>query len=131
MPKVGHRQHKALNNRAENSHVPIRKRERFMQGFRYWPALQQFVSTFSAVRDHFVPPRSHRSALSTHLHRLRAMSEWIRHSRCLKIDRIGHAAANGSLRDIAVHNPALTLNPAGAPMRRVGTSALAGYYGFF
>jgi putative transposase len=76
MPKVEHRQHKGLNNRAENSHVPVRKRERMMQGFRSWPGLQRFVSTFSALRNHFVPPRSHRSALSTHLHRLRAMAEW-------------------------------------------------------
>jgi putative transposase len=76
MPKVEHRQHKGLNNRAENSHVPIRKRERMMQGFRSWPGLQRFVSTFSALRNHFIPPRSHRSALSTHLHRLRAMEEW-------------------------------------------------------
>ena len=76
MPKVEHRQHKGPNNRAENSHVPIRKRERIMQGFRSWSALQRFVSTFSAVGNHFVPPRSHRSALSTHLHRLRAMAEW-------------------------------------------------------
>ena len=43
MPKVEHRQHKGLNNRAENSHVPIRKRERAMQGFRSWSGLQQFV----------------------------------------------------------------------------------------
>ena len=71
-----HRQHKGLNNRAENSHVPVRKRERMMQGFRSWSGLQQFVSTFSAVRNHFVPPRSQRSALPTHLHRLRAMAEW-------------------------------------------------------
>jgi hypothetical protein len=28
MPNVEHRQHKGLNNRAENSHVPLRKRER-------------------------------------------------------------------------------------------------------
>jgi putative transposase len=76
MPNVEHRQHKGLNNRAENSHVPIRKRERMMQGFRSWPGLQRFVSTFSTVRNHFVPPRSKRSALSTHLHRLRAMAEW-------------------------------------------------------
>ena len=34
MPKIEHRSHKGLNNRAENSHVPIRKRERMMQGFR-------------------------------------------------------------------------------------------------
>jgi putative transposase len=47
-----------------------------MQGFRSWPGLQRFVSTFSALRNHFVPPRSHRLAFSTHLHRLRAMAEW-------------------------------------------------------
>ena len=76
MPKVEHRQHKGLNNRAENSHVPIRKRERAMQGFRSWSGLQRFVETFSAVRNHFVPPHSHRSAIATHLHRLTAMEEW-------------------------------------------------------
>jgi putative transposase len=76
MPSVEHRRHKGLNNRAENSHVPIRKRERVMQGFRSWTGLQRFVSTFSALRNHFVPPHSHRCALSTHLHRLKAMTEW-------------------------------------------------------
>jgi putative transposase len=76
MPKVEHRQHKGLNNRAENSHVPIRKRERAMQGFRSWSGLQRFVETFSAVRNHFVPSRLHRSAMATHLHRLTAMAEW-------------------------------------------------------
>lgn len=34
MPAVEHRSHKGLNNRAENSHLPLRKRERAMQGFR-------------------------------------------------------------------------------------------------
>jgi len=38
-----------------------------MQGFRSWSGLQRFVSTFSALRNLFVPPRSHRSALATHL----------------------------------------------------------------
>ena len=76
MPKVEHRRHKGLNNRAENSHVPIRKRERAMQGFRSWSGLQKFVETFSAVRNLFVPTRSHRSAFATHLHRLSAMAEW-------------------------------------------------------
>lgn len=76
MPNVEHRQHKGLNNRAETSHVPIRKRERIMQGFRSWPGLQRFAQVFSAVRNHFVPPSSKRSALPTHLHRLKAMAEW-------------------------------------------------------
>jgi putative transposase len=34
MPHVEHRSHKGLNNRAENSHLPFRKRERTRQGFR-------------------------------------------------------------------------------------------------
>ena len=76
MPKVEHRSHKGLNNRAENSHVPLRKRERAMQGFRSWSGLQRFVSIFSAVRNLFVPPQSQRSAFAIHLHRLKAMAEW-------------------------------------------------------
>ncbi len=76
MADVEHRSHKGLNNRAENSHVPLRKRERTMQGFRSPGALQRFVSIFSALRNLFVPPRSKRSALTTHIHRLQAMAEW-------------------------------------------------------
>jgi putative transposase len=76
MPDVEHRSHKGLNNRAENSHLPFRRRERAMQGFRSSRYLQRFVSVFSAVRNHFVPSRSRRSASATHLHRLNAMAEW-------------------------------------------------------
>ena len=76
MPAIEHRSHKGLNNRAENSHLPLRRRERTMQGFRSQGALQRFVAVFSAVRNLFVPPRSRRSALSTHLHRLDAIAQW-------------------------------------------------------
>jgi putative transposase len=76
MPEVEHRSHKGLNNRAENSHLPFRRRERARQGFRSPRYLQRFVSVFSAVRNLFVPPRSHRSAPATHLYRLNAMAEW-------------------------------------------------------
>jgi putative transposase len=62
MPKVEHRSHKGLNNLAENSHVPIRKRERMMQGFRSWPGLQRFVSTFPPSETTFVPSRSQPAA---------------------------------------------------------------------
>jgi putative transposase len=34
MPSVEHRQHKGLNNRAENSHQPTRQRERIMKRFK-------------------------------------------------------------------------------------------------
>ena len=76
MPEVEHRSHKGLNNRAENSHLPFRRRERARQGFRSPRYLQRFVSVFSAVRNLFVPPRSHRSAPATYLYRLNAMAEW-------------------------------------------------------
>jgi putative transposase len=76
MPRVEHRSDKGLNNRAENSHLPLRKRERMMQGFRSAGRLQRFTSVLSAMRNLFVPPRSHRSALATHLHRLQALAAW-------------------------------------------------------
>jgi putative transposase len=76
MPSVEHRSHKGLNNRAENSHLPLRRREWIMQGFRSPGGLQRFATIFSAVHNLFVPPRSRHSALATHLHRLTAMAEW-------------------------------------------------------
>lgn len=39
-----HRSHKGLNNRAEISHLPFRKRERCMRGFRSPGGLQRFVA---------------------------------------------------------------------------------------
>ncbi len=75
-PSIEHRSHRRLNNRAENSHVPLRKRERQMQGFRSAGGLQRFTSIFSVVRNLFVPPASKRQALSTHLHRLAAFARW-------------------------------------------------------
>ena len=76
IPTVQHRSHKGLNDRAENSHVPLRKRERAMQGFRSPGGLQRFAAIFSTLRNHFVPARYKRSAFQIHLRRLNAMEEW-------------------------------------------------------
>jgi putative transposase len=76
MPHIEHLSHKGLNNRAENSHVPLRKRERMMQSFRSVGSLQRFISIFYALRNLFVPPRSKRNAFHTHIHRLTAMIQW-------------------------------------------------------
>jgi putative transposase len=76
MSSVEHRSHKGLNNRAQNFHLPLRKRERMMQGFRSVGGVQRFVSIFSAVRNLFVAPHQKRSALATHFHRIRAMAQW-------------------------------------------------------
>ncbi len=74
MPGVEHRSQKCLNNRAENSHLPLRKRERTMQGFRSAGSMQRFTSISSAVRNLFVISRHKRSALATHIHRIRAIA---------------------------------------------------------
>lgn len=76
MPNVEHRSHKGLNNRAENSHLPFRKPERTRQGLRSIGSLQQFVSAFSTIRNHFVLPESNRSASQIRSHRRQAMVEW-------------------------------------------------------
>ena len=76
MPHVEHRSHKGLNNRAENSHLPFRKRERTRQGFGSIGSLQQFLSIFSAVRNLFIPSRTNRSASQIRTRRRKAMAEW-------------------------------------------------------
>jgi putative transposase len=76
MPAVEHRSHKGLNNRAENSHLPLRKRERTMQGFQSPGSLQRFISIFSALRNLFVTSGHKRSALAIHIHRIRAIAHW-------------------------------------------------------
>jgi putative transposase len=43
LPSVEHRQHRYLNNRAENSHQPTRQRERRMQGFKSPAHAQRFL----------------------------------------------------------------------------------------
>src|SRR5918998_2774607 len=56
---VEHRQHKRLNNRAENSHQPTRQRERTMRRFKSPGHAQRFLSAFGPIRQHFCP-RHHR-----------------------------------------------------------------------
>ena len=42
-----------LNNRAENSHQPFRRRERAMQRFRSMKTLEKFSSVHAQVHNHF------------------------------------------------------------------------------
>ncbi|MGO1164969.1 DDE-type integrase/transposase/recombinase, partial [Brucella sp. C7-11G] len=71
-----HWSHKGLNNRAENSHLPFRKRERTMQGHRSPGMLQRFVSMHSATRNCFLVPSRRRAAQTIRYHRLEAFDAW-------------------------------------------------------
>jgi putative transposase len=48
-----HEQGLRANNRAENSHQPVRRRERKMQGFKSAASAQRFVSVHAAVYNVF------------------------------------------------------------------------------
>src|SRR6266849_10797548 len=65
LPNTEHRRHKRLNNRAENSHLPTRKRERVLQRFESAEHVQRFLRPFSAVSNHF-RPRRHLLTASTY-----------------------------------------------------------------
>ena len=76
LPSLEHRSHKGLNNRAENSHLPFRRRERHRQRFKSPGSLQRFIVPFSAIRDLFYTPAKKRSALNIHLTRINAFAQW-------------------------------------------------------
>jgi putative transposase len=59
LPGVEHRQHRYLNNRAENSHQPTHQRERRMQGFKSPGHAQRFLAAYGPIAQHF-RPRRHR-----------------------------------------------------------------------
>jgi putative transposase len=51
MPSVEHRRHKGLNNRAENSHQPTRRRERQMKRFKSPGQAQRFLSAHDGINN--------------------------------------------------------------------------------
>jgi len=62
MPGVEHRQHKGLNNRAENSHQPTRRRERIMKRFKSPRHVQRFLSAHDQLANVFPRRRDHDTA---------------------------------------------------------------------
>jgi putative transposase len=62
LPGVEHRQHRYLNNRAENSHQPTRQREQRMQRFKSPGHAQRFLAAYGPIAQHFRPRRHRFSA---------------------------------------------------------------------
>ncbi len=65
-----------LNNRAENSHQPFRRRERAVAKFRSAKSLQKFASIHSSVHNHFNQERHLYSREKFKLNRSTALAEW-------------------------------------------------------
>src|SRR3954471_5698212 len=76
MPGVEHRQHKGLNNRAENSHQPTRRRERQMKRFKSPRQAQRFLSAHDQVNNLFHLHRDHLPAVEYRAVRAQAFAMW-------------------------------------------------------
>ena len=65
-----------LNNRAENSHQPFRRREGAMAKFRDVKASQKFTSVYASIHNHFNHQRHlNRRGIFKH-YRAAALAEW-------------------------------------------------------
>jgi putative transposase len=76
MPSVEHRRHRGLNNRAENSHQPTRRRERQMKRFKSAGQAQRFLSAHDQVNNLFHLRRDHVTAVQYRAARARAFEVW-------------------------------------------------------
>ena len=76
MPSVEHRRHKGLNNRAENSHQPTRRRERQMKRFKSAGQAQRFLSAHDGINNLFHLRRDHVTAAEYRAMRTRAFELW-------------------------------------------------------
>ena len=65
-----------LNNRAENSHLPFRRRERAMLRFRQMKSLQKFASVHANVHNHFNSDRHLIDRQTYKANRSAALAEW-------------------------------------------------------
>jgi putative transposase len=76
LPGVEHRQSRYLNNRAEVSHQPTRRRERQMQRFKSPRQAQQFLSSHAPIHNLFQPRRHLLTASEHRATRDRAFQTW-------------------------------------------------------
>jgi putative transposase len=76
MPGVEHRQHKGLNNRAENSHQPTRRRERIMKRFKSSRQVQRFLSIHDQIANVFSRRPDQDTAATFHSARTQAFATW-------------------------------------------------------
>src|ERR671911_282235 len=76
MPGVEHRRHRGLDNRAENSHQPTRRRERQVKRFKSPRQAQRFLSAHDQIDNLFHLRRDHVPANEYRAARARAFETW-------------------------------------------------------
>jgi putative transposase len=76
LPSIEHRQHKRLNNRAENSHQPTRERERRMRRFKSPGHAQRFLAAYGPIAAHFRPRRHRLTAAAYRATRAARFATW-------------------------------------------------------
>ena len=76
LPGVEHRRHKGLNNRAENSHQPTRRRERQMKRFKSSGQAQRFLSAHDQINNLFHLRRDHVTAVQYRAARAQSFAIW-------------------------------------------------------
>src|SRR6201997_4610339 len=76
MPGIEHRQHKGLNNRAENSHQPRRRRERQLKQFNFAGQAQRFLSAHDQINNLFHFRRDHLTAAEHRASRTQTFRVW-------------------------------------------------------
>ncbi|MGR3600489.1 MAG: IS6 family transposase, partial [Heliomarina sp.] len=65
-----------MNNRADSSYLPFRRRERVMLRFRHIRSLQKFASVHASVDNHFNPERHLYPRQNFKLNCAAALAEW-------------------------------------------------------
>lgn len=80
MRELGNEQRRKMgrhaNNRAENSHLPFRRRERAMQRFRQMKSLKKFASVHASLHNHFQLERHLVDRKTYKQRRSAAWAEW-------------------------------------------------------
>ncbi len=80
MAELGNRDRQEVgrwtNNRAENSHLPFRRRERSMLKFRRMKSLQKFASIHASIHNHFNAERHLVDRQTYKRRRSAALAEW-------------------------------------------------------
>ncbi len=76
LQRASHTQSTRANNRAESSHMPVRRREWKLQGFKTPGSAQRFLSLHAATYNTFTIPRHLTTARTHRLLRAEAFATW-------------------------------------------------------